>query len=504
MPGKMRGMDIFMKRTGIIDIGSNSVRLIIVEIKSDKYFRIVYELKESIRLGKDMGADNSLDAGRMNRAVSTISAFKAICASYSVQNILAVATEAVRRASNQETFLKLVQDIAGVSVRVLSGKEEAYYDYMGAINSMDITDCLVMDIGGSSMEFILVENREIQNSVSVPYGSISLTDLYLTNPVGFSDAFGRIIADVPWLHRATALPLIGIGGTFRNIGKIDRKRKEYPIDNVHNYRLNNDDISEILFLAIDLLSGRQKKIKGLSNDRSDIFIGPIAAINNIAALCGTKDIFISGSGVREGMLFEYVLNGGSRIGNVLDYSLENAMLNLDAEPRHSYQIFNLCNSLYNQLKSLFCSDQAAGKIIKTAALLHDSGIKINFYDHHKHTFYSIMNSRLSGLTHKELLMAAYAAALHRKDEFKIDLQLYKCLIDPTDVLFIQQLGILLKICEKLDLKQDGNIENITCSVTESSVTMKLKTRQDAAMETTGAMSCKNTFRRLFGRKLMIE
>ena len=494
-----------MIRTGIIDIGSNSVRLIIVEIKLDKYFRILYELKESVRLGKDMGADNSLDPLRMDKAIDTIISFKTICDSYNVQNIIAVATEAVRRASNQRTFLELVRSRAGVEIRVLSGDEEAYYDYAGVINSMEISDCLMMDIGGSSMEFILVKNREIQNSISIPYGSISLTEIYLSNPAGFTHAFGRIMAEIPWIYHAKGLPVIGIGGTFRNIGKIDRKRKDYPIDNVHNYRLSDTDVQEILFITIDLLSGKLKKIKGLSNDRADIFIGPIAAIQYIINLCNTKDIFLSGSGVREGLLFENILKGETRIKNVLDYSLENAMVNLGVEQKHARRLYGLCSSLYTQLKHLFCQDAAAGKILKTAALLHDSGIKINFYDHHKHTFYIIMNSRLSGLSHKELLMAAYAAALHRKDEFKIDQQAYKALIDENDVLFIQQLGILLKISEKLDLNLNGNAKSIDCTISEASVILKLKTpeQNNADLEITAAMECKNTFKRLFNRKLMI-
>lgn len=491
-----------MNRTGIIDIGSNSVRLVIVEIKCDKYFRILYELKESVRLGEDMTTDNSLNPDRMNKAINTIISFKTICDSYHVQNIIAVATEAVRRASNQKNFLNLVRSRTGVEIRVLSGDEEAYYDYLGVINSMDITDCLMMDIGGSSMEFILVKNKEIQNSISIPYGSISLTELYLINPIGFSDAFDRIIMNIPWVYQAKGMPLIGIGGTFRNIGKIDRKRKDYPIDNVHNYYLSDNDVQEILFMTIDLLSGKQKKIKGLSSDRSDIFIGPIAAIHNIINRYNIRDIFISGSGVREGLLFENILNG-ENLNNVLDYSLDNAMVNLDVEQKHSCHVYELCSSLYNQLKPLFRQVANMEKILKTAALLHDSGIKINFYDHHKHTFYSIMNSRLSGLSHKELLMASYVAALHRKDEFKIDQQMYKNLINPIDVLFIQQLGILLKISEKLDLKLNSNIEKIICSISENSVQLTLKTKHEADSEIEAALECKNTFKRLFNRKLAI-
>lgn len=492
-----------MKRVGIIDIGSNSVRLIIVELQNSINFKVIYELKQAIRLGKDMGKDNSLESARINRAVSTISTFKTICHSMNTEKIIAVATEAVRRASNKQKFLDSVKLQTGIDVRVLSGDEEAYYDYIGVINSMNMADCLLIDIGGSSTEFILVRNSEAIHSISIPYGSISLTEIYNTNPENFKNWFNSILDKISWLKAAYGYPIIGIGGTFRNIGKIDRKRKIYPIDNAHNYLLLNTDLEIIVNNTIDKVSGKIKKIKGLSNDRSDIFIGPVYAVNIITDYCNTGNIYISGSGVREGLIFEHVLGHGEKLDNILDYSLQNIMFNFDIDSSHAFKVYQLTTSLFSQLKHLACQNINPENIIKTAALLHDAGIKINFYDHHKHTFYSIINSRINGLTHKELLMAAFVAALHRKDEFRIDLIKYKDLINQSDALFIQQIGILLKICEKLDIKMDGNVQNIVCSFYEDSIIIKLISEDSVDMEIESAMACKNTFKRLFNKKLML-
>ncbi len=492
-----------MNRIAIIDIGSNSVRLIIVQIQDSSNFNIIYEFKESVRLGEDMGKDNQLDHMRMKRAIDTISSFKTICESMHAEKIIAVATEAVRRASNQRDFLDGVLARTGIPVRVLSGSEEAYYDYMGVINSMDTADCLLVDIGGSSTEFILVKGHEIVDSQSIPYGSISLTDIFHSNSREFKSFIASVLDNIPWIYQADGLPIIGIGGTFRNIGKISRKSNDYPIDTAYNYRLENVDLENILFSTIDKLSGKIKKIKGLSNDRADIFIGPIYAIFCIIHLCKTKDIFISGSGVREGLLFEHILGHGGKIGDVLDYSLKNMMLNFDVDQKHAYKVYELTDSLYSQLSHLCAGSPSAGKIIKTASLLHDAGIKINFYDHHKHTFYMILNSRINGLSHKELLMSAYTAALHRKDEFKIDLLGYKAIIDQRDALLIQQLGILLKIAEKLDTGLNGNVRKVNCSFHDNSVILKLTAQNSTDLEIACANSCKNTFKRLFGKKLVI-
>lgn len=492
-----------MNRIGIIDIGSNSVRLIVFEIEASNSFRVIYELKEAIKLGKDMTEDKKLDKTRMKRAIDTIASFKTICESFNTSEIIAVATEAVRRASNRDEFVKLVKKGAEIDIRILSGGEEAYYDYMGVINSMDVNDCLMMDIGGSSTEFILVKDKVSQDSTSIPYGSISLTEVYNSNPNGFSDFFAKLLNDIPWVYEAKNLPIIGIGGTFRNIGKIDRKEKDYPIDNTHNYKLKNADLLSIYNSVLENNAGKNKKIKGLSSDRADIFIGPISAIWNIINLCGTNDIYISGSGVREGLLFEQLFGKGVIIDNALDLSLNNIMLNCDVNQKHSFKVYDLTNSLYTQLKHLMVENFNAERVIRTAALLHDCGIKLNFYDHHKHTFYTILNSRIYGLSHKELLMAAHVAALHRKDEFKIDLKKYSLLIDQNDADLIQQLGIILKIAEKLDFKMNSNVESLSCSEQDNSVILKLKSGDSAETEILGALGCKNTFKRLFNKNLII-
>jgi len=493
-----------MNRVGIIDIGSNSVRLIIIEIQQSTNFKLIYELKEAIRLGKDMGKDNSLNPIRMDRAIEAISSFKTICNSMNVNKTIAVATEAVRKATNRKDFLNSVMTRTGINIRVLSGDEEAHYDYMGVINTMNIANCLMMDIGGSSTEFILVKDFEAINSISIPYGSLSLTDEYNANPSQFKNFVISILAGIPWIKPTNELPIIGIGGTFRNIGKVDRKRKEYSIDNTYNYQLLNTDFESILNTTFDKSMGKIKKIKGLSNDRSDIFIGPVFAISSIIKYCNTKDVYISGSGVREGLIFEHILGKGRKVANVLDYSLQNMMLIFDVDENNAFKVYELTRSLFSQLKHLCCQNGKPENIIKTAALLHDIGIKINFYDHHKHTFYCILNSRINGLTHKELLMAAYVAALHRKDEFNIDLLSYKDLITQSDALFIKQLGIILKICERLDIKMNGNVQDVECSFHDDSVIITLKSENNTDMEIASAMTCKDTFKHLFNKKLIIK
>src|SRR5680860_1808973 len=139
-----------MKNVGIIDIGSNSLRLVVIEIGNKNYFRVIDEVKETVRLGMEMTVDGKLSPIRMENAISALSSFKSLYEGLGDCNIFPVATEAVRRASNQREFLNMVKSRLNMDIRVFTGAEEAYYDYFGVINSLDISNGLIMDIGGSS------------------------------------------------------------------------------------------------------------------------------------------------------------------------------------------------------------------------------------------------------------------------------------------------------------------------------------------------------------------
>ena len=216
-----------MKNIGVIDIGSNSMRLVIIEIGKKNYFRIIDEVKETVRLGMDMTTDGQLNPIRMDKAVSTLSNFKSLCEGLGDCNIFPVATEAVRRASNQKEFLQLVKSTLNMEIRVLTGVEEAYYDYFGVLNSMDFSNCLIMDIGGASTELIWVKNKTKKEAISLPFGAINITDQFkLTERMTSStetELHKYLMAQfkkVAWLEGGKNLPVIGVGGTVRNIGKI--------------------------------------------------------------------------------------------------------------------------------------------------------------------------------------------------------------------------------------------------------------------------------------------
>ncbi|WP_411680863.1 exopolyphosphatase [Clostridium thailandense] len=500
-----------MKRIAIIDIGSNSIRLVLVQINKNNFFSVIDEVKETVRLGKDMTIYGGLNPSRIEQAIKTLSFFKCLCEAQNVTEIIAVATEAVRKASNQVEFINRVRLELGIEIRVLTGTLEAYYDYFGNVNSMDISNALLIDIGGSSTELIWVEDRKLKASISMPFGAINLTERFSLYKAmdektekDLKEFILSLYKDIPWLKEIKNIPLVGIGGTIRNIAKISRKKNSYPIANLHNYRTTVEDVIEIYNMSKIKDYTERKKMKGLSKDRADIFLGAAGAVITLFEFLDLKELYVSGCGLREGIIYEYILQGNTPLEDVLGFSISNHIFNYEMNSNHAYQVWKLTECLYNDLKSILNIDKDCYKILKTAALLHDCGVRISYYDHHSHSFYIIANSKINGLSHREQLMAAYIAALHRKNDFKIDLDKYEKIINEEDIKVIEKLAILIRICENLDGGVNSNVSGVSCDIEAGTVIISVKSKTDPILEINQALNCAASFEKIFGKKLNIK
>jgi exopolyphosphatase/guanosine-5'-triphosphate,3'-diphosphate pyrophosphatase len=501
-----------MKKIGVIDIGSNSMRLIIVQINENRSFRIIDELKETVRLGMDLSENGDLNEFRIRKALDALYHFKSLATSYETEELIVVATEAVRKASNQKAFLERVKNELNISIRVLRGEEEAYYNYVGAINTLDLTDALIMDIGGASTELILVHNRKLKECISLPFGAINLTGKFgLINTLD-KETEDKLIeflessySKIDWLAEVNDLPLIGIGGTMRSICNINKKEKNYPLDITHNYFLESDEIIQIYNIVKAKDSEKRKKIKGLSKDRADIFLGAAAAIKTLVKFCNINNIYISGSGLREGLVYDYIFPEKNIIDNILDLSIHNTITNYNLNEIHGMHVFNLSKKLYTQLEPIHnIKTMSAYKILKTAAILHEIGTNINFYGKHKHSFYMFLNSPLNGLSHKELLIAALINIAIHKENLNINNSNYSKLLDKNDIDIILKLGIILKLADSFDRKMDSNIEDIKCRITENTVYIKIQSKFNADLELATARKASFYFGKVFNKILFIE
>lgn len=498
-----------MSKLGIIDIGSNSVRLIVSEIHPSGGFKILMDLKETLRIGLDVELNNKISDNKLKECLSTLKNFKLLCDTMGANNIITVATEAIRKASNNSMFINLVKDDVGLNIKVLSGTEEASLDAKSVINSLYIENSLVIDIGGSSTELAWVKDNKIIQCACLPFGSINLTHRYnIENIIDYKEEAKlkefliESMKDVPWLVTGNFKSIIGIGGSVRNLSRIDKIKKRYPIDSFHNYIFSDLDLSYMYNLLKSKSLKDRSRIEGLSKDRADIIVASTSILNTLAQNLNIKEIVVSGKGLREGLLYDYIEKNICCINDILEYSLESILENHNVDLVHAKNVYTHSKTLFNALKEKYNLNEDLLKILKIASYLHDVGISMRYYDHEKHSFYMILNSQISGVNHKELLMSAYTAAFHKK--IKSTFCQYSSIINRLDIHYVELLGLILRISESFDKTLLGSITITDCSLTDDSFIIKVKSNKDISLEIKDALKCKDLFLELFHRDLVVE
>ncbi|NLB21587.1 MAG: Ppx/GppA family phosphatase [Clostridium sp.] len=493
-------------RIGIIDIGSNSMRLVIYEIKGKSY-EAIGQMRHSARLGQNMH-NGEINADRIQYGIKVLKNFKEYLESKKVPEVIAIATEALRKAKNKEEFLSQAKKALGKNIRVLSGEEEAFYDYYATVNTIDLDRCLMIDIGGSSTEIALIENKLLQESISIPFGSIVLMEKFdLKKGVKVEkelhDYILETFDDIPWLKRAKGYPVVGIGGSVRSLGRIDRFRKDNAMFISHNYSLDQKDVTEIYDMMHNYNSGKITRIFGLARDREDIFMGSLATLDSLMTYLNSRKLFVSNAGIRDGLLFEHLLGRNKRVKNVLEFSLDNIIQNHMYEGYEGKDLFELVRVMYTELckKNQFLLGN--GKVLKTATYLYDIGTSINYFQRDRNTFYSILNAPINGLSQKQILMAASCASVFSANDLLKEF-FNKKILSVRDLKIIEMLGILIKIAEALNhgVSNETTIERIT--LTDSAMTLYVKTNSDPIFKKEELRAYYNRFKYLYKLSLDVR
>ena len=298
-----------MERRAIIDIGSNSVRLIIYRIKGDSTFKVINEAKRTIRLGSYLREDDYLSESGLNILLKVLKVFKDICKRYEVLEIYVVATEAIRRSINKYDLCNKIKLDLGLEVNILSGLEEAKYGYLAIKNSMLEKNAVLLDLGGSSMEITLMENGEFKETISLPLGSIPLTKMFNNleskeMEIELNKFIYDRLQEISWLKKNNNLNVIGIGGIAKHIGRVSKGNEDYPKELLHNYSMTRDEISKIYAEFLKLPIKERSNFKGLSKKRAEIFAAPLGAILVILKYFDSEKYIISAIGLREGIIYE--------------------------------------------------------------------------------------------------------------------------------------------------------------------------------------------------------
>ena len=502
-----------MERIAVIDLGSNSARLVIADVMPSGHFVVIDELKETVRLGQDMERDGFLKPARVAQAVKTLKMFRKMCDSNKVEKYYPIATNAVRRAKNQKSFLEEINTVCGFKFKVLTEEEEAMHIYRGVINSLDVPKGVIVDISGSSTQLIHYNRRNVLNRENLPFGTITLSDLFNDPNITAAEQAKSVEAFVTeqfsridWLKELEPdVQLVGVGGTFRNLAKISRVIKRYPMDMIHNYNMSVPDFDIVYDKVTSREADKRTKIRGLSVERADIFVSALACIKGFLSCTDFENIVVSCAGIREGIMFGHAvpMTLEKPITDVLGHSIMTQMHYYGVNIPHAEHVCNLSIQLYKQLRVLHKLPRQYVKVLRIAALLHDSGLRVKFYNHNKHSYYFIMNANLYGVSHRDIVLAAFVARHQAYEDFKLDWAKYASILREEDLMAVMKLSVILRIAESLDRAQAGAVKTLNCDVLGDSVIMKTQVEGDCSLEIRDALTVGADFAKAYRKNLEI-
>jgi exopolyphosphatase/guanosine-5'-triphosphate,3'-diphosphate pyrophosphatase len=498
-----------MQRIGVVDLGSNTTRLIIMAYQPHYAFKLIDEIKETVRLIEGAGDSNILQPAPVERAVKAIRMFSALAQALDVPRVIGIATSAVRDAVNQADVLHRVMKETDVRFRVVSGEDEAYYGYLAVLNSLSVRDGFVLDIGGGSAQVSLVRGRGFVRAVSAPLGAVRMTERFFrSDPPTKSEwqALERHLDEtlkaLDWFKLSGSMQLVGIGGTIRNIANIDQKLQNYPLDLLHGYQLRRERVDTIC----DELRRRTIKerldLPGLNDERADVILAGALVLRQMMRHSKAEVVQVSGQGLREGVFYEQFLPGLNPpiIPNLREFAVENLARAYNYQHIHVAKVRELALQMFDQLQPVHGYGPWERELLSAAATLHDIGMDVNYYDHQKHSAYIILNSAMPGYNHRELAIIALLARYHRKGA--VDVRELKGVL-ADDEQRVARLAALLRIAEYLERSKSQVVSNVRCII-DGDVRIVAETIGEASLEIWDANRRATLFRKAFGVNVVIE
>lgn len=512
-PNPSPNRSTFPFRAGAIDIGSNAIRLLTVEVSAPGEWRQLESSRLSLRLGHEVFLNGRLSPATMNEAVAGLSRFREIMGSLGISRYRAVATSAIRESRNGREFARRARNETGIDVEIINGAEEARIVYLAVRRRIPLGGgtWLLVDLGGGSLEVSLITENGIISTESRAVGSVRLLEELKGNPEE-PQAFARLLEEYissfrfgSSLRLENISGLIATGGNIESLARLGRAEERGPGVSA----LSLERLGEITVTLLGL-SYRERVVRlGLNEDRADVIVPAAVIYSRIAELAGAKEFLVPNVGVREGLILDIIEKGSGRGDDELrehSQSWETAV-NLGRkylfEEGHALQVARLAVSLFDQLASLHGLGSEDRRLLAVAAILHDIGTFISYNRHHKHSYYLIAESELTGFTSRERLIVALVARYHRKSEPEADHSPFGRL-SVGERRRVAILAGIVRIADALDREHKQRIKAVRVEVREEAVVLHAEGRGDLILESWGIEKKSRLFAKLFKRGIRLQ
>jgi len=503
-------------RLTAIDIGTNSIRCIVVEAGANSGFRVLDDEKATVRLGEGMTATGIISPAAWERARTALLRMRKISDGLGCRDIVAVATSAVRKAANGPDFVAAMRAETGIGIRVIDGEEEAELAALSARHHFDMASTRygLIDIGGGSIEVVIATGHHIEEIVSLELGAVFLTETFLPrDPISAKD-FDKLrkhlrkTIDAAFADCDTPLrSLIGSGGTITSIAGMAMAQHQEPYDTVHGYEVLRSEIVHLLAMLQRKSCKERRTVAGLSPERADIIVAGIAAVDALMRFFGTNRLRINERGIREGLIIRSLSERGlwQSAGKQRDWlsAVKEFARSCHSDEDHGEQVRKLALTILEAMPTEPALDERARQMLEAAALLHDIGYFISYDRHHKHSYHLIRHAELFNFSPREREIVANLARYHRKALPKGRHENFARLA-PADQALVGKLGGILRLADGLDRRRNRAVTALSCRRKGDTFTIDLHGSGDLSVEVYGGQAKGDLFAAAFDCELLIQ
>lgn len=508
-----------------IDMGTNSIRILVVRLNPNHSYTILTRQKQQVRLGEGEFEEEELTQDAMDRAVLVIRKFSDLARTFNSEEFVAVATSATREASNREEFLHRIRQEAQLDVRVISGREEARLIYLGIVSGTHIGDrnVVCIDIGGGSTEIASGDVRECRHLDSFRLGAIRLANHYgiaegkgIVSPELYrkmqQHVRGTILHATEKIRKQKPDCAIGSSGTIMNLAEIAQKtiHGSNGAASSASPSLSYRDLRKVIDMLCPLTLEQRKKVPGMNPERADIIIAGAVIAETFMKETGISEISVTGRGLQDGLLVDYLsrMDNFPLLGELSPRQRSVLQLGRSCgiNEVHARTVTSLVLEMFDTARTRKLHDfsDAERELLEYAAFLHDIGSFISYTNHHAHSHYIIRNSELLGFNEREVNAMALLARFHRKksprkkDPVITDL-------DPREQRALLMLSSFLRLGESLDRSHAALVQHVRfSSVTSDTAHLEILTRGDCQLEVWGIGNESRAFEKAFGKRLVID